>query len=100
MPDLLFLELALLGLCSGFLAGLLGVGGGMVLVPFLTYFLDKRGVGPDLSVKMAIATAMATIVFTSISSLRAHHGRGAVRWDIVRSRSEEHTSELQSPCNL
>lgn len=85
MPDLLFLELALLGLCSGFLAGLLGVGGGMVLVPFLTYFLDKRGVGPDLSVKMAIATAMATIVFTSISSLRAHHGRGAVRWDIVRS---------------
>jgi len=85
MPDLLFLELALLGLCSGFLAGLLGVGGGMVLVPFLTYFLDERGVGPDLSVKMAIATAMATIVFTSISSLRAHHGRGAVRWDIVRS---------------
>lgn len=85
MPDLLFLELALLGLCSGFLAGLLGVGGGMVLVPFLTYFLDKRGIGPDLAVKMAIATAMATIVFTSISSLRAHHGRGAVRWDIVRS---------------
>lgn len=85
MPDLLFLELALLGLCSGFLAGLLGVGGGMVLVPFLTYFLDRRGVGPDLAVKMAIATAMATIVFTSISSLRAHHGRGAVRWDIVRS---------------
>ena len=64
MPDLLLLELALLGLCSGFLAGLLA-GGGMVLVPFLTYFLDKRGVGPDLSVKMAIATAMATIVFTS-----------------------------------
>ncbi|WP_027015925.1 sulfite exporter TauE/SafE family protein [Comamonas composti] len=82
---MLYLELALLGLCSGFLAGLLGVGGGMMLVPFLTYFLSQQGLGPDLAVKMAIATAMATIVFTSVSSLRAHHGRGAVRWDIVRS---------------
>lgn len=82
---MLYLELAVLGLCSGFLAGLLGIGGGMVLVPFLTYFLSQQGLGPDLAVKMAIATAMATIVFTSISSLRAHHGRGAVRWDIVRS---------------
>ncbi|WP_280189223.1 sulfite exporter TauE/SafE family protein [Delftia sp. PS-11] len=85
MPELLYLELALLGLCSGFLAGLLGVGGGMVLVPFLTYFLGRQGLSADLAVKMAIATAMATIVFTSLSSLRAHHRRGAVRWEIVRS---------------
>ena len=50
------LPLAALGLCSGFLAGLLGIGGGMMLVPFLTYFLTAQSVSPDLAVKMAIAT--------------------------------------------
>ena len=77
------LPLAALGLCSGFLAGLLGIGGGMMLVPFLTYFLTAQSVSPDLAVKMAIATSMATILFTSISSVRAHHKRGGVRWDLV-----------------
>ena len=80
----LLLELALLGLCSGFLAGLLGIGGGMVMVPFITAILSGRGVGTELAVKMAIATSMATIVFTSLSSVRAHHRRGAVRWDLVK----------------
>ena len=77
-------ELLVLGSCTGFLAGLLGVGGGMMLVPFLTLILSNRGVPHDLAVKMAIATAMATILFTSISSLRAHHRHGAVRWELVR----------------
>lgn len=80
---ILILELALLGLCTGFMAGLLGIGGGMMLVPFLTYFLGLRQVSPDLAVKMAIATAMATILFTSLSSVYAHHRRGAVRWPLV-----------------
>ena len=80
----LILELATLGICTGFLAGLLGIGGGMVMVPFLTFMLSLRGVDPDLTVKMAIATSMATIIFTSISSVRAHHKRGAVRWDLVK----------------
>ena len=84
MDLLLIAELALLGLGTGFLAGLLGIGGGMVLVPFLTHILGKQGVVPGLAVKMAIATSMATIVFTSLSSVRAHHQRGAVRWDIVQ----------------
>ena len=78
------LELATLGICMGFLAGLLGIGGGMVMVPFLTILLSDKGVDADLAVKMAIATCMATIIFTSISSVRAHHKRGAVRWDIAR----------------
>jgi uncharacterized membrane protein YfcA len=80
----LILELALLGIATGFLAGLLGIGGGMLMVPFITIILSGRGVAPGLAVKMAIATSMATIIFTSISSVRAHHKRGAVRWDIVR----------------
>jgi len=79
------LQLALLGLVTGFLAGLLGIGGGMVMVPFVTAILSHRGVAPELAIKMAIATSMTTIVFTSISSVRAHHKRGAVRWDIVKS---------------
>lgn len=81
----LLVELVMLGLCAGFLAGLLGIGGGMVMVPFITAILSGRGVGAELAVKMAIATSMATIVFTSISSVSAHHKRGAVRWDLVKS---------------
>jgi len=80
----LIIQLLALGVGTGFLAGLLGIGGGMLMVPFLTIILSARGVSPDLAVKMAIATSMATIIFTSISSVRAHHKRGAVRWDIVR----------------
>ena len=83
----LVLELIALGLGTGFLAGLLGIGGGMLMVPFITYILGTRGVDADLAVKMAIATSMSTIVFTSISSVRAHHKRGAVRWDVARSLS-------------
>ncbi len=84
LEPLLVAELLLLGVGTGFLAGLLGIGGGMIMVPFLTFILGARGVSPDLAVKMAIATSMATIIFTSVSSVRAHHKRGAVRWDIVR----------------
>ncbi|WP_027996912.1 sulfite exporter TauE/SafE family protein [Simplicispira psychrophila] len=85
LSPLLIVELAALGLTTGFLAGLLGIGGGMLMVPFVTYLLGQQQVAPDLAVKMAIATSMATILFTSISSVRAHHQRGAVRWDLVRS---------------
>ena len=80
----LVVELLVLGLFTGFCAGLLGIGGGMIMVPFLTFLLGQRGVAPDMVVKMAIATSMTTILFTSISSVRAHHKRGAVRWDIVK----------------
>ena len=84
IEPLLIVELLLLGTVTGFLAGLLGIGGGMIQVPFLVIVLSQRGVASDQGLKIAIATAMATIVFTSLSSVRAHHARGAVRWELVR----------------
>jgi uncharacterized membrane protein YfcA len=77
--------LLLMGMATGFLAGLLGIGGGMIQVPFLTTLLLQRDVPSELALKTAIATAMASIAFTSLSSVRAHHARAAVRWDIVRA---------------
>lgn len=72
-----------MGAVVGFAAGLLGIGGGMMLVPFLTMMFDAKGFAHEYVVHMAIATALATIVFTSLSSVRAHHARGAVQWRVV-----------------
>lgn len=76
--------LLLLGAAVGFSAGLLGIGGGMLLVPFITLLLTARGFPAAHIVHMAIATSLATICFTSISSVRAHHKRGAVLWKVVK----------------
>lgn len=78
-------ELLALGTVAGFLAGLLGVGGGMMMVPVITLVLTQRGVAGGPAVKMAIATSMATILFTSLSSVRAHWRLGNVRWDVARA---------------
>lgn len=81
----ILLDLAILGIFTGFLAGLLGVGGGLVLIPILTYmFHNALGLETPLAVKMAIATGMSTIVVTSLASTRAHHQAGAVRWDLFK----------------
>ena len=80
----LVVELLILGSCTGFLAGLLGVGGGMLMVPFMTLLLSAKGMPTAYVVKMAIATSLATICFTSIASVRAHHQRGAVLWPVAR----------------
>jgi uncharacterized protein len=80
----LLLSLLALGCFTGFLAGLLGIGGGMLMVPFMTMLFTAQHFAPQHIVHMAVATSLATILFTSISSIRAHHARGAVRWDIVR----------------
>ena len=80
----LIVELALMGACAGFLAGLLGIGGGMVMVPFMTIILTAKNFPDAYVVKMAVATSLATICFTSLSSVRAHHQRGAVLWPVAR----------------
>lgn len=85
IEPLLVIELLVLGTVTGFLAGLLGIGGGMIMVPFITFILDAKGFPAEHAVKMAIATSLATICFTSLSSVRAHHQRGAVLWPVARS---------------
>ncbi|MCL4746694.1 MAG: sulfite exporter TauE/SafE family protein [Burkholderiaceae bacterium] len=76
-------SLLLLGALTGFLAGLLGIGGGMVMIPFVTVLLERQGVSPQYQIQIAIATSLATILFTSISSVRAHHRRHAVLWSVA-----------------
>ena len=77
----------LIGTVIGFMSGLLGIGGGMVLVPIMFYVFGTQGpeagFPPDHLMHMALATAMATIPFTTASSVRAHHARGGIVWEIV-----------------
>ncbi|MES2150646.1 MAG: sulfite exporter TauE/SafE family protein [Pseudomonadota bacterium] len=79
----LIAALLAMGCFGGFAAGLLGIGGGMILVPFATMLFSARGFAPALVVHIAIATCLAAILFTSISSVRAHHLHGAVRWRVA-----------------
>ena len=72
------------GAVVGFLAGLLGIGGGMTLVPVLAALYVAQSLSAEHTVHMALATAMASIVFTSSASVREHHRHGAVDWTIVR----------------
>jgi uncharacterized protein len=75
----------LLGAITGVLAGLLGIGGGMVMVPFMSALIIQQGLPASSGTKVAIATSLATILFTSLSSVWAHHKRGAVQWGIVKA---------------
>ena len=72
------------GACAGILAGLLGVGGGIVIVPVLYFVLQAAGVSPATAMLVATATSLLTIVPTSMSSIRAHHKRGNVDWLLVK----------------
>ena len=73
-----------LGTFSGFIAGLFGVGGGLTIVPLLFMLFAAQGFPVSELMHLALGTSMATITITSISSMRAHHKHGAVRWDIVK----------------
>jgi uncharacterized membrane protein YfcA len=79
--------MAFAGVLGGFVAGLLGVGGGIVIVPILYFVLGGMGVDDDLRMKIAVATSLTTIVFTSLSSARSHYARGAVDFDLLKSWS-------------
>ena len=74
-----------IGVAVGFFAGLLGIGGGAVMVPLLVIVFAAQGLPADHVMHMALATSMAAIVFTSVSSMRAHHAHGAVDWGIARA---------------
>ncbi|MBC8027057.1 MAG: sulfite exporter TauE/SafE family protein [Steroidobacteraceae bacterium] len=76
--------LAVSGLLAGFVAGLLGVGGGIVTVPVLEYSLRFAGVPDRWCMHVAVATSLAAIIPTSIMSARTHHSRGAVDWDLAK----------------
>src|SRR5512140_1454926 len=73
-----------LGGVAGVLAGLLGVGGGIVIVPMLVAVFTAQQMPDPLILHLALGTSLASIVFTSLSSLRAHHGRRAVDWQVFR----------------
>jgi len=80
---MLLIELLLIGLLAGYLAGFLGIGGGFVVVPTLTYlFLQDPATAP-WAIHMAVGTSLATMLVTSLSSIIAHHRKRAIRWPLV-----------------
>ena len=82
-----FIEFALIGVVAGYLAGFLGIGGGFVVVPALTLLFMRDSSLAPWAIHMAVATSLATMLVTSLSSILAHHRRGAIRWLLVRSLS-------------
>ncbi|WP_420338764.1 sulfite exporter TauE/SafE family protein [Roseibium sp.] len=91
MEDLSFVSLALLagallatGLVAGIIAGLLGVGGGIVIVPVLYYMFTALKIDPAILMHVAVGTSLATILATGTSSARAHYNRGSVDMDLLK----------------
>ena len=76
-----------LGAVAGLLAGLFGLGGGIVIVPALFFLYLRQGFPAELCMHLAVGSSLATVVFTSITSAMAHHRHGAVRWPVVRRLS-------------
>jgi uncharacterized membrane protein YfcA len=78
------IEYLTVGCFAGFMAGLLGVGGGLIVVPGLIFGFAQLGLADNISLHMALGTSLATILFTSFFSIKAHNKQGFVRWDIVK----------------
>jgi uncharacterized membrane protein YfcA len=81
---LIVLIYAVLGVFAGFLGGLLGLGGGIVVVPALYFIFHWQQFASDLDMHLAVGTSLATAAFTAVFSAAAHHRRGAVNWPAVR----------------
>jgi uncharacterized membrane protein YfcA len=73
-----------LGVIVGIIAGLLGIGGGVVIVPILIFVFTAQGFSAQHMMQIALATSLGSIVFTSVASFMTHHRHGAVRWDVVK----------------
>jgi uncharacterized protein len=78
-----WLGYAAIGAAVGFFAGLLGIGGGAIMVPLLVMVFEAQGLPKAQLMHLAVASGMASILFTSVSSMRAHAVRGSVRWDLA-----------------
>lgn len=81
LPYILYL---LLGSAAGLMSGLFGIGGGIIIVPFLVWLFSAQGFTPDLVLLMAVTTSLATIIVTAAASLQFHHRLGAVDWPVVK----------------
>ncbi|MCH7336245.1 sulfite exporter TauE/SafE family protein [Acinetobacter sp. NIPH 2699] len=75
----------LIGAIAGFTAGLFGVGGGLIIVPILYIVFTQMNYDPNVIMHIAVGTSLATIIVTSISSVMAHHKKGAVLWPVFRN---------------
>lgn len=84
----MYLWFVLAGAFAGVCAGLFGVGGGLIIVPALVWILTAYGMPSDVVAHVAVGTALATIILTSISSMSAHHKRDGVRWDIFKNMAK------------
>jgi len=71
-----------LGAAVGILAGMLGIGGGFLIVPFLMLIFGMQGMHEDMATQLAVATSLATILATSLSSARSHHRHASVNWPL------------------
>ncbi|NQZ90718.1 MAG: sulfite exporter TauE/SafE family protein [Moritella sp.] len=73
-----------LGAAAGLIAGLFGVGGGLIIVPALIFSFNLQDLSPLVLTQVAIGTSLATIIFTSLSSIKTHHSKGAIDWSLVK----------------
>jgi len=81
---MIFVAYMALGAIAGILAGLFGIGGGIIVVPALVLAFNLQGINPEIVFYMAIATSLANIIFTSLGAIRTHQKKRAIQWHLVK----------------